>query len=118
MLRPIAFTLLLAGVLSHPLALLCLDECTMPKRTGESGATPNQSQSIVQADLRECCLGPAQVAKQWLGKPKPNAKQLDAPPPLAMGLFAVGFSHALHFATPVEQRGSPPAGASSAVLRI
>lgn len=116
MLRPIALTLLLAGLLSHPLALLCLDECTMPKGSGDAAATPVPV--ILQADMRECCLGSARITKQWNGKPQPKVKRLDAPPPLAVELFATGFSHLPHFATPVEQRGSPPTASALQVLRI
>ena len=116
MLRPVAFTLLLVGVLSYPLALLCMDECAMPMGTGDSAGTP--AQSIVQADLRECCLGPAQVAKQWQGKPQPKVKQLGGPPSLSAGLFAVAFSHALLPPAPVYQHGSPPTQMSARVLRL
>lgn len=116
MLRPVAFTLLVAGVLSHPLALFCLDECALKMGSGDSAGTP--SQSIVQADLRECCLGSAQITKQWQAKPLPKVKQLGGPPQLLPGLFAVAFSHALLPAAPVEQRGSPPTGASVQVLRL
>jgi len=115
MLRPIAFTLLVAGVLSHPLAILCMDECAMPKND-DAKATPIQS--IVQADMRECCLGSARVTKQWEGKPQPKIKQRGPTPLLAVGVVAVGFSHALLPPAPVEQRGSPPRGASLQVLRI
>ena len=116
MLRPVAFTLLLVGVLSYPLALLCMDECAMPIGTGDSAGTP--AQSIVQADLRECCLGSAQTTKQWQGKPQPKVKQLGGPPSLSAGLFAVAFSHALLPPAPVYQHGSPPTQMSARVLRI
>ena len=116
MLRPIAFTLLVAGVLSHPLAVLCMDDCAMPKRSGDIKATPIQS--TIQADMRECCLGSVRVSKQWEGKPQPKVKQLGPPSPLAAGVVAVGFSHALLPPMPTEQRGSPPTGASFLVLRV
>lgn len=116
MLRPIAFTLLIVGLLSHPLALLCLDACAMPAGSSDSTAPP--APLILQADMRECCLGSARITKQWDGKPQPKVKRLDAPPPLSVELFAMGFSHLPHFATPVEQRGSPPAASALRVLRI
>jgi len=114
--RATAFTLLLLGVLSHPLAILCMDECAMPKGSGDSKETPIQS--VIQADMRECCLGSVRVTKQWEGKPQPKAKQLGSPPPLAAGVLAVEFSHALLPPAPTEQRGSPPTGASVLVLRV
>ena len=116
MLRATAFTLLLAGVLSYPLAILCMDDCTLPMGRGNSKATPIQS--VIQADMQECCLGSARVTKQWEGKPLPKVKQLGAPPPPAVGVAAVGFSHALFPPAPFEQRGSPPPWTSVQVLRI
>jgi hypothetical protein len=116
MLRATAFTLLLFGVLSHPLALLCLDDCTMKMGSGDSAGTPTSP--IIQADMRECCLGSAQVTKQWRAKPLPKGKQLGGAPELSPGLFTAAFSHALLPAPPVEQRGSPPTGASVQILRV
>jgi len=115
MIRPTAFTLLLAGVLSHPLALLCLDDCTK-KMGSDADGTPTSS--IVQADMRECCIGSPQITKQWNGKPLPKVKQLGGAPQDSPGLFAAAFSHALLPPAPIEQRGSPPTGASVQILRV
>jgi hypothetical protein len=116
MMRPIAFSLLLAAALSYPVALLCMDECEMRMGGGRSSTTPFSS--TAQTDLRECCLESALVSKQWEAKPLPKVIQLDAPPPLAADLVAIGLSHTLLPPIPPEQSGSPPTLSSFQVLRI
>jgi len=114
--RPVAFSLLLAGVLSYPVALLCMDECKMQMGTRDSSTTPISS--IVQGDLRECCLSSALVSKQWKAKPLPKVNQLEAPSPLALDFFVTGLSRAPYPPIPAEQRGSPPTGLSFRILRV
>ena len=116
MLRPIAFSLLFVGFLSYPVALLCMDECTMQMGTGNSSTT--SAFSTIQGDMRECCLGSALVSKQWEAKPLAKLIQLDAPLLPAPGLLAIGLSRAPSAATPLGERGSPPTLSSFQILRI
>ena len=116
MLRATAFTLLLLGVLSHPLALLCDTECAEMVGMGGSSVTP--APSDVQADLRPCCADSPQITKQWLGKPLPKVVKFGGSQPPQKELLTAGFSHPIHRPALTQLRGSPPVGASSQVLRV
>ena len=88
MLRTTAFTLLLLGVLSHPLALLCMDQCA-GMGMGDSAANPEHS--MIQSDLRKCCADSPLVTKQWDGKPQQKIIQLGNPQPGLGEALAAGF---------------------------
>ena len=114
MLRPTAFTLLLLGVLSHPLALLCMEQCK-GMMAGDSTTTPVQS--MIQSDLRKCCADSPQVTKQWDGKPLPKIAQVRAAQPVSVEVLPIGFSHSPRHPFVMPMSGSPPAE-SLQVLRI
>ena len=116
MLRATAFTLLLLGVLSHPLALLCDTECAEMMGMGDSSVTP--AQSVAQADFRQCCSDSPQITKQWLGKPLPKVVKFDVSQQPQKELLPAGFSHPIHRPALAQLRGSPPVGSSSQVLRV
>ena len=116
MLRATAFTLLLLGVLSHPLALLCDTECAEMMGKGDSSVTP--AESVVQADLRPCCSDSPQITKQWQGKPLPKVGKFDVSQQPQKELLTAGFSHPIHRPALTQLRGSPPVGTSSQVLRV
>lgn len=116
MLRTTAFTLLLLGVLSHPIALLCERECKMGM--GANSSHESHAPLVIKADLRDCCLGSAQITKQWDGKPLPKVVQHETLSVFPHEVVPAGSYHPRGANIPWQQRGSPTASFQSQVLRV